>query len=89
MRRQILSRLESAGVKARFAKLPDFVAAADRQHLPGCAAEVNYLAMMPGSGTVTARFDYNTPTASPATQPVITTDTERRVVAIGPYSSVR
>ena len=85
---QILTSLERSGVKARFAKAKEFVSDSDREHLPTKVSEANYLVMsLPN--TFVARFEYDPPAVSPGTQPVIITDDQRRVVAVGSYTSAR
>lgn len=89
VQQQILASLENGGVEAHFEKPSDFVSGLDRQHLAPKAAGANYLVMRPRPNITGVRFSYDTPTVQPATQPVIITDQDRRVVAIGSYGSAR
>ena len=88
---QILERLEKSGVKARFAKAREFVSDSDREHLPAKVSEANYVVMSSQRGAFPAAgyFDFDAPFVNPGTQPVIVTDEDRRVIAVGSYTSAR
>ena len=90
VQRQILTSLESTGIKApRFAKAREFVSDADREHLPNKMSEANYLVMAPQPSAGFVRFEYDPPFVNPGTQPLIITDDQRRVVVVGSYASAR